>query len=118
VSRLTDLLNQLKQNDPRLAKDLEQEFKVLSSRRKFGLNFERHRPENVELYHRPIRRGDKVKILPPRSTQQKGDQRVWLVKGLKKHQASRLAILDLLSSKSIETKEVGIEDLVVVAEFR
>ena len=66
MSRLTDLLNQLKQNDPRLATDLEKEFKALSSRRAFGLNFERHRPENVELYQRPIRKGDKVRVLPPR----------------------------------------------------
>ena len=36
-------------NDPQLGADLDQEFKQLSSRLPFGLNFERHRPEAVEL---------------------------------------------------------------------
>ena len=49
LSRLTDLLAQVKQRDATLGQELEQEFKVLSSRRSFGLNFERHRPESVEL---------------------------------------------------------------------
>jgi adenine-specific DNA-methyltransferase len=64
VSRLTDLIAQAKAKDPELGADLEREFRVLSSRLPFGLNFERHRPEAVELPQRPIRKGDKVRILP------------------------------------------------------
>ena len=64
MSRLTNLLAQVKNKDSQLGKDLEREFKVLASRRSFGLNFERHRPEAVELPQRPIRKGDKVRILP------------------------------------------------------
>jgi hypothetical protein len=41
VSRLTDLIAQAKAKDPALGSELEREFKVLSSRRSFGLNFER-----------------------------------------------------------------------------
>jgi agmatine deiminase len=62
VSRLTDLIAQAKAKDPALGSELEREFKVLSSRRSFGLNFERHRPESVELPGRPARKGDIVSI--------------------------------------------------------
>lgn len=49
MSRLTDLIAQAKAKDPQLGADLEREFRVLSARLPFGLNFERHRPEAVEL---------------------------------------------------------------------
>jgi len=49
LSRLTDLIAQAKTKDAELGKELEREFKTLASRRSFGLNFERHRPESVEL---------------------------------------------------------------------
>ena len=77
MSRLTDLIAQAKAKTPDLGAELEQEFKVLSSRRSFGLNFERHRPESVELPGRPIRKGDKVRILPPRGSTKKVTQRLW-----------------------------------------
>jgi adenine-specific DNA-methyltransferase len=64
VSRLSSLLRQVERKDPRLATDLAREVKALSQRRQFGLNFERHTPETVELYGRPIRKGDKVRFLP------------------------------------------------------
>ena len=41
MSRLTDLIAQVKGKVPQLGMDLEREFKVLSARRAFGLNFER-----------------------------------------------------------------------------
>lgn len=79
MSRLTDLIARAKARDSALGEELEREFKALASRRAFGLNFERHRPESVELPGRPVRRGDKVRILPPRGTDQRGDQRLWRV---------------------------------------
>ncbi len=66
MSRLTDLIEKAKAEDPQLGADLEREFRALSSRLPFGLNFERHQPEAVELPRRPVRRGDKVRVLPPR----------------------------------------------------
>ncbi len=66
MSRLTDLIAQAKAKDAELGRELEREFKVLSARRSFGLNFERHRPESVELPGRPVRKGDKLRVLPPR----------------------------------------------------
>ena len=57
MSRLTDLIARAKARDSALGDELEREFKALASRRAFGLNFERHRPESVELPGRPVRRG-------------------------------------------------------------
>jgi adenine-specific DNA-methyltransferase len=68
VSRATELIAQVKSKFPELGADLDREFKALSSRRAFGLNFERHLPETVELPQRPVRKGDKVRTLPARKS--------------------------------------------------
>lgn len=56
MSRLTDLLRQLRSADPQLGADLEKEITELTKRRSFGLVFERHQPEAVELPGQPVRR--------------------------------------------------------------
>lgn len=116
MSRLTDLLARTKAKDAQLGADLEREFKALSSRLPFGLNFERHSPEAVELPLRPIRKGDKVRVLPPRGETKKGDQRLWQVRAI--HKAKNIADLELLDSAEVETQSVALDNLIVVAEFR
>ncbi len=116
MSRLTDLIAQAKKKDPQLGADLDREFKVLSSRLPFGLNFERHSPEAVELPLRPIRKGDKVRVLPPRGETKKGDQRLWQVKAI--HKATKTADLELLGVEEPQSQSASLDDLVVVAEFR
>lgn len=116
MSRLTDLIAQTKRKDAQLGADLEREFKVLSSRLPFGLNFERHSPEAVELPLRSIRKGDKVRVLPPRGSIQVGDQRLWQVKAI--HKGKRVAELESLDSVEFEAQSVALDNLVVVAEFR
>lgn len=118
MSRLTDLIAQAKAKDPQLGADLDREFKQLSSRLPFGLNFERHRPEVVELPQRPVRKGDKVRVLPPRGSTKKGDPRLWQIKAIHKAGAGKVAELDLLNATAPETQTVALDDLVVVAEFR
>lgn len=116
MSRLTDLIAMAKAKDSALGAGLDREFKILSSRLPFGLNFERHSPEAVELPLRPIRKGDKVRVLSERGTTQKGDQRLWQVKAIRK--TKKTADLELLGAAKIETQTVALDDLVVVAEFR
>lgn len=116
MSRLTDLISNTKAKDPQLGADLEREFRALSSRLSFGLNFERHRPEAVELPQRPVRRGDKVRVLPPRGSTAKGDHRLWLVNAI--HKTKKKADLSLLDTDKPEAQTVALDDLVVVAEFR
>jgi adenine-specific DNA-methyltransferase len=114
VSRLTDLIQQAKARDPQLGEDLENEFRALSSRRQFGLNFERHRPEAVQLPQRQVRRGDKVRIMPPRGSARNGDPRLWRVESIK----DGTATLYLTDVDQPELDARPLEDLVVVAEFR
>ena len=116
MSRLTDLLAKAKAKDSQLGADLEREFKLLSSRLPFGLNFERHSPEAVELPLRPVRKGDKVRVLPERGSVKKGDPRLWQVKAI--HKAKKIADLELLDTSEPETQSVPLTDLIVVAEFR
>jgi adenine-specific DNA-methyltransferase len=115
MSRLTDLLRKVKAENPQIGADLEREFRALSSRLSFGLNFERHKPEAVELPNRPIRKGDKVRVLPPRGETKKGDQRLWEVKSIRKRKNE--ADLELPNTEEAEAQTVALDDLVVVAEF-
>jgi len=116
MSRLTDLIAKAKAKDPQLGADLDREIKILSSRLPFGLNFERHSPEVVELPLRPIRKGDKVRVLPERGPTKKVDQRLWQVKAI--HKAKKVADLELLGAANVETQTIALSDLVVIAEFR
>ena len=115
MSRLTDLISKAKAIDPQLGTDMEREFRALSSRLSFGLNFERHKPEAVELPKRPFRRGDKVRVLSPRGSTTKGDQQLWQVKAIRK--GKKEADLELPDLEEAEAQTVALDDLVVVAEF-
>jgi adenine-specific DNA-methyltransferase len=116
VSRLTDLIAKAKSEDPQMGADLEREFRALSSRLPFGLNFERHQPEAIELPNRPVRRGDKVRVLPLRGETKKGDQTLWEVKRFVRGSNPRLAELESIAEDPMQETH-PIEDLVVIAAF-
>lgn len=121
MSRLTDLLRQVEQRDPALAADLAEEVRALSGRRAFGLNFERHVPESVELPGRPIRKGDKARVLPERGTAPtRADQAVWRVASVSGSGDARVATLVRQSDPDSEVQAITkpVTELVVVAEFR
>jgi adenine-specific DNA-methyltransferase len=122
MSRLNDLLRELRTKDPTLARDIEREVNALADRRAFGLNFERHIPEVVELPGRKVRKGDKVRVLPPRGKAMKNaaDQ-LWRVVGMDRSACA--AKLELLSPTSLgdavaEARNAPLDDLVVVAQSR
>jgi adenine-specific DNA-methyltransferase len=98
--------------------DLEREFRALSSRLPFGLNFERHRPEAVELPLRPIRKGDKVRVLPERGSTKKGDQQLWLVKKIRREGEQKVADLEFPDAAEPQALTVPLDDLIVIAEFK
>jgi adenine-specific DNA-methyltransferase len=120
VSRLTELIGRVERIDPSLAGELSASIKVLSDRREFGLNFERHVPESVELPARRIRRGDKVRFLPARDNPEEPvDKRLWLVKRVKTTDGVRTAeLLEMGPGDELISTSRRIDDLVVVAEFR
>lgn len=116
MSRLTELIREAKEKDPNLGAELEREYRTLAGRRAFGLNFERHRPEAVELPGRPVRKGERVRILPPRGSTARGDRRLWRVTRIEKAEGKRMAHVVLFGDE--DTAVVAADDLVVVAEFR
>jgi adenine-specific DNA-methyltransferase len=131
VSRLNDLLRELRSREPALARDLEREVAALADRRAFGLNFERHVPEVVELPGRRVRKGDKVRVLPPRGQMpKKSDEKLWVVIGIER--SASTATLEPLAAPAPDSGEpmveagearpepstAALDDLVVVAEFR
>ena len=117
MSRLTELLRQARKADKQLGDDLEKEFAALMKRRTFGLVFEQHQPEAVELPGRAVRRGDKVRVLPPRGEVKQGDQRLWRVEQIERVEGGRVAHLLELDAEEPESQVVITDDLVVVAEF-
>jgi len=124
MSRVNDLLGQLRSKEPELARDLEREVAALTDRRAFGLNFERHVPEAVELPGRVVRKGDKVRILLARGeARKKPDEKLWQVVGIDR--AAGTVSLKLLAAMASdegnsrrESSVAALGDLVVVAEFR
>lgn len=118
MSRLTELLRQARKADAQLAADLEAEVAALTKRRSFGLVFERHQPEAVELPGRVVRRGDKVRVLPPRGETNSGDQQLWRVTRMERVDGQRVAHLAELDAEEPKTQAVLADDVVVVAEFR
>jgi len=114
MSRLSDLLRAAKQLDPQLGEDLEAEIRPLRKRLPFGLNFERHAPEAVELAGHKIRKGSKVRVLPPRKSMARGDQRIWRVGAL----AGESAEIWTPNGAEPDTATVPLDDLILVAEFR
>ena len=118
---MSNLLQQVETQDPQLAADLKREVEALSGRRAFGLNFERHIPETVELPHRPVRRGDKVRFLPERGEKPSNvHRRLWRVGRIRRTDEGRVADLvrDQAPEAERQTASRAVDDLVVVAEFR
>jgi adenine-specific DNA-methyltransferase len=118
MSRLSDIIRQVAKVDPQLAKDLQRETDALADRRAFGLNFERHTPEVVELPGRPVRKNDKVRILPERGEMpKKENQRLYRVTKMYKEDGERWANVEALD-ESDQGLSVLVDNLVVIAEFR
>ncbi|MGV0396844.1 site-specific DNA-methyltransferase [Corynebacterium suicordis] len=120
MSRLTDLIAQAKRENPRLGAELEREIRS-RTHRSFGLVFERHLPEKVELPGRPVRRGDGVHVLPERGSLERPDKRTWqVIDVLKNDVCGRVARLAEGNPKADSAPElrtdVPVDDLVVVAQ--
>lgn len=117
MSRLSELIRQARKADEQLGADLEAEIAALTSRRTFGLVFERHQPEAVELPGRAVRRGDKVRVLPSRGSNEIQDKRLWRVTRVERAEGQRIAHLAELGNETPEIQATPVAGLVVVAEF-
>lgn len=118
MSKLTDLLRQVERKDPQLAADLDREYRALSARRAFGLNFERHYPESTEIAGRTVRKDDKVRLLPTRGSLESRDKTLWVVKSIERADGQRVALLAEHGTENPQTRVAHVDDLVVVSVFR
>lgn len=120
MSRLSDLIDQVDSLNPELAGELRAEVNEYAKRRPFGLNFERHTPENVRLWNRPAHLGDYVNVLPPRGQKEKTENHVlWRVVGISEDGKSARLFPGIESREEApQAKIADVEDLVVVARFR
>ena len=123
LARIHELLRQLRASNPAntaFADDIEREVDALGNRRAFGLNFERHTPEEVELPGRPVRTGDKVHVLPPRGTSPTAaNSKLRRVTAIEGKGDDRVASLEMYPVDDLtEPASAALADLVVVAEFQ
>ncbi|GAA4195339.1 hypothetical protein GCM10022219_20170 [Microbacterium oryzae] len=120
MARIHELIKQLRTSNPSLGNEIARELEVLSQRRAFGLNFERHTPEAVELPGRRVRVGDVVRILPPRGeTPKASDDKLWRVRSFEGTGDARVAHLESVArTDEGERASSAVEDVVVVTEFR
>jgi len=65
-----------------------------------------------------LRKGDKVRILPPRGATVKGDQRLWQAVKLDTVEGEKFAHVELLDTLVPERQQVAVANLIVVAEFK
>ncbi|WP_194420576.1 site-specific DNA-methyltransferase [Microbacterium abyssi] len=120
MAYIHELIKQVRATNAELGDRLAREVNQLAQRRAFGLNFERHTPEAVELPGRRPRVGDKVHILPPRGeTPKGGEDQLWTVTSLSGDSDARTADLEARGTgDKMDATTVDVADLVVVAEFR
>lgn len=106
MSAINDLIEQI--DNPELRSRIQREVDRISKQKKFGLVFEEHLPENVNLYDVPVRRGKRVSY---RNAQDGDKSKVWTV--LKIDNDTAICI----SGEDEEPVSIPVKDLVVVAEF-
>lgn len=112
ATELDALLARVEKADPATAVELRRHISQLSKRNSFGLVFERHLPEQVELTGRPASVGDKVHVLPPRGEEPDSVSVTWVVS--KRTSGS----VELVQPGTGETTSAAAEDVVPVADFR
>lgn len=125
MSTQSDLIARARVADPQLAADLEKHLREQSKRRTFGLVYEQHLPEAVELPGVKPRRGSKVHLLLPRDAtdadRKKGaDKTLWTIDRF--HGTGTARTADLTETHSApdaepRTTTAPVADLVVVSEF-
>lgn len=111
TSLIDSLLDRVRSNDASLADDLRRAIKSVTAEREFGLVFNRHLPETVELPGRAVRVRDKVRI------KDGSDGRTWRVNKVRRTKSGRVAEL-VSADADAEAGNQPLDNLVVIADFR
>lgn len=111
TSLIDSLLDRVRSQDASLADDLRRAIKSVTAEREFGLVFNRHLPETVELPGRAVRARDKVRI------KDGSDGRTWRVIKVRRIKGQRVAEL-VSADADAKTDSQPVDNLVVIADFR
>lgn len=111
TSLIESLLDRVRSSDPSLADDLRRAIKSVTADREFGLVFNHHLPETVELPGRAVRAHDRVRI------KDGSDGRIWRVNKVRRIKGQRVAEL-VSTDTDAETDSQPVDNLVVIADFR
>jgi adenine-specific DNA-methyltransferase len=95
-----------KVSDSALRQALRDQVDTMLTKQSFGLVYQAHKPETVELHHYKVRRGCKVRILS------EDDGALYRVKQVTKNKVGIVSLTEIP-----ERWDVAIEDVVVVREF-
>lgn len=133
ASQMTRLIRRVERLDPELAAALEAQHRAALTNIPFGLHFERHLPESVELPGLRIRTGSKVHVLPERGYLPRGNEiaaqnarrsRLWIVKSVSGRGRQKTARIEAPcpaqspdEEDTFEEMTVPMDNLVAVAEF-
>ena len=111
TSLIDSLLDRVYDGDPALADDLRRAIKTVTADREFGLVYNHHLPETVELPGRAVRVRDKVRI------KDASDRRRWRVVNVRRTRGGRTAELVSADSDALTARQ-PLTNLVVIADFR
>ena len=91
--------------DPALRQALREQIETMLVKKSFGLVYQQHKPETVELPNYQVRRGCKVRLLAE-------DESLYLVTGV---DGTKVTVQTMTDQP--EERDVELDDLVVVREF-
>ena len=107
MANIYETISEVQKYNPELARQITKYVKDHS----YGLVFEENLPEAVRLYTKAIAVNDMVNIRPPRGKEETPENQVaWVVKSITND------VADI--ERDGETKEVPIEDLVAVVDYK
>ncbi len=106
MAAINDLIEKI--TDEGLRARISQELDRMTRQKKFGLVFEEHLPESVNLYDVPVKKGKRVTLRKPKDADKNKE---WTVSSIKDDLA------DCVSTEDGEHRSIPVRELTVTAAF-
>ena len=106
MAAINDLIEKI--TDEGLRARISQELDRMTRQKKFGLVFEEHLPESVNLYDVPVKKGKRVTLRKPKEADKNKE---WTVSSIKD------GLADCVSTEDGEHRSIPVRELTVTAAF-
>lgn len=106
MAAINDLIEKI--TDEGLRARISQELDRMTRQKKFGLVFEEHLPESVNLYDVPVKKGKRVTLRKPKDADKNKE---WTVSSIKD------GLADCVSTEDGEHRSIPVRELTVTAAF-